>query len=385
MKTVVILLAGFTALAAASVLHAQEAWLLLSRSGQYELERAADGKLESVMNIGSVAAYGESPQALAFIHHDPTTREYRLDVLDKASRRVTATYPVEARLQAHSGGVVQDLVVTPRYVYFAAIRLNSAHQVSLNSLGGRLDLNQISLSDGTLKSFPLPPACHTARLVDYDGAPLVYAWNGYGVWKLDEVTMALVPMVQERDVEDIVASERGDCGCKRSPGPGPFADDVAIPGAGVFRLSRTGKLQQLLDAHLGLVSQPRLTVDLGLELGRDGQFATLFRSTVNGHAVIGVLGVRSGQMLFEYRDPSSLQLTWQARLPASAGALGAGNLATVADGVLFVDPGQGTIVKATAAGGPQVLWNLHQLDPTADPASTQVILVREPPQAGAGS
>jgi hypothetical protein len=381
MKTVVILLSGFMALAASSVLQAQEAWLLLSRSGQYALERATDGRLENVMNIGSLAAYGESSQALAFIHHAPATREYRLDVLDKASRRITATYPLEARLQAHSGGVVQDLVVTPRYVYFTAIRLNSARQVSLNSLGGRLDLNQINLADGTLKSFPLPSTCHTARLVDFDGVPLVYAWNGYGVWKLDESTMTLIPMVQERDVEDIVAGERGDCGCKRS-GPGPFADDIAIPGAGVFRVSRAGKLQQILDAHLGLVSQPRPSVDLGLDLGRDGQFASLSRSTVNGHAAIGILGMRGGEMRFEYRDPSSLQVTWQARLPTTAGTLGAGNLATVADGVLFVDQGQGTIVKATPAG-PQVLWNLHQLDPSADPASTQVILVREAsPAAG---
>lgn len=385
MKIVVTLLSGFVALAAAGVLHAQEAWLLLSRGDHYEVARAADGRLEDVINIGHVAAYGESPQVIAFIHHDPGTSDFRLDVLDKATRRVTVTHPLEARLAVRSfGTVVQDLVVTSRYVYFAAIRLNSAHQVALNNLGGRLDLNQMDLVDGSLRTFPLPPSCHTARLVDYDGVPLVYAWNGYEVWKLDESTMTLQTLVHETDVQDIVNAEQNDCRCQRMPGPGPFADDLALPGAGVFRVSREGELQQLLDARLNPVPLPRRSVNLDLDLGRDGQFASLSRGSVNGHPAIGILGVRSGQTLFEYRDPTTLQVTWQARLPASAGPLTAGNLASVPNGILFVDRGEGTIVRATPTGG-QVLWNLRQLDPTADPGSTQVILVRDAPPATAGS
>jgi len=378
MKIVSILLSGLMGLAAAGALQAQEAWLLVSRTGHYELARAADGKLEDVLNVGSLAAYGESAQALAFIHYDPATRAYQLDVLDKASRRVLVTHPLEIRLQAHPAGIVEDLVVSSRYVYFVAIRINSARQVALNNLGGRLDLNQINLADGSVRTFPLPPACHTARLVNYDGVPLVYAWNGYEVLKLDEDRMSLVALLQERDVQDIVESERGGCACKRTPGPGPFADDVAIPGAGVFRLSRMGKLQKVLDARLAPVPLPRPSVDLRLDLGRDGQFATLSRGMLAGRSTIGLLGVSSGETIFEYRDASSLAPVWQVRLPPSAAPLGVGNLAAVPDGILFVDRSTGTLDRA-APNGLQALWDLRQLDPTADAASTRVILVHQAP------
>lgn len=384
LKIVVILVCGFLALAASSVLHAQEAWLLLGRADHYELARAANGTLQDVMSIGRVAAYGESARSLAIIHFEPDREQFQLDVVDKATRQITATHPIQARLEAHLQGIVQDLVVTSRYVYFAAIRLNSAHQVTLNKLGGRLDLNQIDIADGSIRTFPLPPNCHTARLVDYNGIPLVYAWNGYAVWKLDEATMTLQPLALEQDMPDIVSSESRGCACKYKPGPGPFADDVAVPGAGVFRLSRMGTLQQVLDANLNPVPQPRVSADLGLDLGRDGEFAVLSRGIVDGRPAIGVLGVHGRDTVFQYRDPRTLQIIWEAHLPESATPMGVGSLATIPNGVLFIDRGGGTIVESTPRG-PEVVWDLHQMDPSADPANTLVLLVHGSPAAPAAT
>jgi hypothetical protein len=112
------------------------------------------------------------------------------------------------------------------------------------------------------------------------------------VWRLDEETYALVSQVPGHAVDDVAADERGNCGCKTSPGPAPFADDIAVPGAGVFRVSRMGKLEKLLDAHLAVVRAPRALIDPRLELGTDGQFAALSRGVPNGPLVNGVLGVR---------------------------------------------------------------------------------------------
>ena len=383
MKSVLILLLGVFGLAAGSFADAQQAWLLLPRAGHYELATtsAGAGRVETVLSLGQVAAYGQSAQALAFISPDPATRASRLDVLDKNTRRVVLTLPIDARLQAHMAGIIEDLVVSSRYVYFVSVRSNSAHQMSLNSLGGRLDLNQIRLSDGAIRTFPLPANCHTAHLVDYGGIPLVYAWNGTGVWKLDEESGALQGLLQERDVADISASEAGNCGCKTAPGPGPFADDIAIPGAGVFRVSRMGKLQKVLDAQLMAVSSPRPSVDLGLDLGPDGQFATLSRGQLNGQPVIGVLGVRGNQTVFQYRDPNTLAVQWQVHFPSSNVAPVRSSLA-VPSGLLFVDQGQGTIDRATPAGT-QVMWKLQDLDPSAVAAGTRVILFSDtPPRAG---
>lgn len=387
LKNLAILLSGLVSLLGAGVLHAQEAWLLVGSPDHYELARAAGNQLEDVMSVGDVYAYGQSDRSLAFVRYEPDTDAFQLEVLDKESRRVTATFPIESPLQAHMQGAVQDLVVTPRYVYFATIRLNSAHQIALNSLEGRLDLHQLNLADGTIRIIPLPPACHTARLVDYNGIPLVFAWNGYDIWKVDERTNTLQQLLREQDVPDIIASESRGCDCKSKPGPGPFADDVAIPGAGVFRISRIGELQQVLNANLYPVARPRESVNLGLDLGRYGEFAALSRGTMNGHPAIGVLGVHDGQTYFEYRDPRTLNIMWGTRLPDSAAPLSAGNLGTVPDGILYVDRGEGTIVKATPTG-PQVVWDLRQLDPSVDPGNTLVILVHDGPGAvnpGAGS
>jgi hypothetical protein len=380
MKSLWILVSGCLSLAGVGAAQAQEAWLLLNRSDHYELVRTASGRLEDVLNLGKVAAYGQSREALAVIYADPATRAFRLDVLEKASRRVILSHPIEARLQAHLAGVMEDLVLSSRYVYFASIRTNSAHQVTLNSLGGRLDLNQIRLADGAVKSFPLPPSCHTAHLVDYDGVPLVYGWNGYGVWKLDEDSMTLQALIQDSDVEDIAAAERADCGCKTHPGPGPFADDIAMPGAGVFRVSRTGKLQKVLDGRLGAASAPRQSVDLGFDLGPDGQFAALSRGVLNGRPVIGVLGMRGTETIFQYRDPTSLSIQWQVRFPSSTVSPSLGSLA-IPSGILFVDKGKGTIDRATPTGT-EIMWNLHELDPTAELTSARVILYSDGTRAG---
>lgn len=359
---------------------AQQAWLLLSRTDHYELATTADGHLQTVLSLGKVAAYGESPETLAFITPDPDTRASRLDVLDKASRKVVLTLPVSTRQQAHFAGIVEDLVLTSRYVYFVSIHTNSARQMSLNNLGGRLDLTQVRLVDGSLKTFPLPPSCHTAHLANYAGVPLVYAWNGTGVWKLEEDNGTLLSLVQEHDVADIAARERGNCNCKSAPGAGPFADDIALPGAGVFRVSRMGKLEKLLDADLTTVKAPRPSIDLGLDLGSDGQFAALSRGMLNGHPVIGVLGVRGEQTVFQYRNPDTLSVEWQIAFPSTVVSPARASLA-VPSGLLFVNQGKGTIDRATPTGT-EVLWNLHDLDPTAVSASTRVILFSESPQSG---
>jgi hypothetical protein len=381
MKSVLILLLGLVGLAAGTCAEAQQAWLLLPRADHFELATTtAGGRLETVLSIGQVAAYGQSAQALAVISPDAATRASRLDVVDKGTHRVVLTLPIEARLQSHLAGVVEDVVVSSRYVYFVSVRTNSAHQMSLNNLGGRLDLNQIRLSDGSMRSFPLPESCHTAHLVDYDGIPLVYAWNGTGVWRLDEESGAVQALLQDRDVVDITAAEAGNCGCKSVPGPGPFADDIAIPGAGVFRVSRRGRLQKVLDARLGVVGAPRSSVDLGLDLGPDGQFAALSRGQLNGHPVIGVLGARGNETVFQYRNPDTLAVEWQIRFPASSVAPVRSSL-PVPSGLLFVDQGKGTIDRVTPAGT-QVMWKLQELDPTAVANGTRVILFSDTPRSG---
>jgi hypothetical protein len=96
--------------------------------------------------------------------------------------------------------------------------------------------------------------------------------------------------------------------------------------------------------------------------------------------VVGVLGVHGKETVFQYRNPETLAVEWQIGFPVSVVSPARSSLA-VPSGLMFVDQGTGTIDRATPAGT-QVMWNLHELDPTAVPAGTRVILFSDTPPTG---
>ena len=362
----VLLVLGWSLMDVAS---AQQAWLLLYRSGHFEVARASNGTLENIADVGELKSYGQSPRALAFLSRDTSNNSFFANIIDKSSARVTLTRPIAGYVASHMAGPVDDVVVTQDYLYFVTMRIGANGVLELNQKQGRLDFNQVALADGTLKTFPLPKECATARVANFGGIPLVYTWNGYGVWKFDVAAGTLKRIVALRDVGDVLTAEDAR---KQSPtaAPGPFADQVVVPGAGVFRLSKLGGLDQVLDANLNPVKRPRASVELGFDAGPDGQFAALFSGAFNGAPAIGVLGQQGGSAVFEYLNPTSLVPEWKTTLASSVDATSV--IPAPANAISYVDHDKAS-VETTSASGTKQVFSIKALDSSADPFHVRIL------------
>jgi hypothetical protein len=347
---------------------AQDAWLLLFRSDHYAVAKASGNVLENIADLGDLVAYGQSQRAMAFISRGSLNSNTSvLHVVDKGTRQVTKTWPIGARVIAHLAGPIEDLVLNDEDVYFVTIRLGD-----LNSKGGRLDFNRLRLADGALQTFALPEACHTSRLVGFGGVPLVYAWNSFGIWKFDTSRNALKPLVKVEDLQDIFAAERtvGKSGPANTPQTGPFSSNIAIPGAGVFRISKRGVLQKVLNADLSPVGPGRASVELGFDLESWGEYAQLSSAAYRGSPAIGVVGMRNGNIVFEYLNPTSLTIEWTTTLANSVEQTGVTSVTP--DAISYVDPGKAAI-EATTPIGTMTLWKLGELDRSADPFHVHIL------------
>jgi len=348
---------------------AQEAWLLLNRSGHFAVSRLSDNVLENIDDVGDLVSYGQSQRYMAFISRNTSLNRSVLKIVNKSTHQVRFTWSIGARVLPHMASPMEDLVLNDEYVYFVTMRPGADN---VNSAGGKLDFNQLRLADGTVKTFALPRECTTSHLIDFNGIALIYAWNGFDIWKFDASADALTQLVKVAYIKDIVAAEQAASQSRRAnaPGPGPFSDGVIIPGAGAFRLSKQGVLQKVLDANLNPVGPGRASVALDFDLGASGEFAQLFSAIFKGAPAIGVLGMRNGNKVFEYLSASSLRTEWTTTLAANVGTEGL--VPAPPDAIAYVDHDKGLIEK-TSPAGTATLWKLSQIGPSADLSYVQIL------------
>lgn len=365
MKTLQSFVVGALLTGASSLVLAQQAWLVVNQE-HYSLVRTANNSLATVADLGdSLTSYGESPQAMAFISRNASVKKFVLTVVDKKSAQVLLTRQLDGFLATQMAGAREDLVLDGTYVYFNTLRLTAAHQIVPNDLGGSFDFNRMKLADGSLLTLSLPRECDNPRLVNFGGIPLVYSWNDYRVWKFDPTASVLTQVITGHDVGEILGAE------KTAERQGKlkeqaFADDVEVPGTGVFRLSRLGALDKILDASLSPVAVPRPTLDLGL----DAPAARLFRGTFNDNPAIIVLGQLAGNPTLMFIDPRTLTLEWKTSV--SSGLEPWSILAQPRNSVTYVDKSDGTIDRISVAGT-SVIWKLSGLGPDIDPTHVQLV------------
>ena len=353
----------------------QQAWLFLDRSGQHIVAKAVGSSLSSVNDAGDLVSYAQTATAFALMARQ-TADTSILRILDKSSGQVTLSRPINARVLVHMSSPIEDIVLTDDSVYFVTLRVSVGKGVEPNREGGRLDLNKMTLADGTVQTFPLPADCHTSRLVNYEGIPLIYAWDGLGVWEFDSKQGAVKRLTDSAKLSDVVASEQAAersrlAAAARGAGPGPFSDDVAIPAVGVFHLSRTGVLQKILDANLVATGPGRPAAALAFDLGADGQFAELISASFKGAPAIGALGTRNGNVVFEYLDGVTLRVQWSTTLPRDTSGLTL--VPTPPDGITYVNVGRKQIETAGAAEGVRTVWNIPELDQNANPYNMRIL------------
>ncbi len=235
-----------------------------------------------------------------------------------------------------------------------------------NNFGGWFDFNRLRLADGTIERVPLPEDCSSPKVASLAGTPLIYEWNGYGVWKFDAARSSTSKLVGQAELSDILTSEsNGRRERARSEG---FAEFVAVPGAGLFRLSRAGELHQILRADLTPLPVPHRAVSLG-----DGKIQRIFASEVAGRPTIGFLRAEAdGQATLGYVDARSLTVTIQATMP----------YANVSDSVLpaangdlyYLDRTTHSIERLSKQGA----TTIRKLEPGVAPSGITLVLVENP-------
>jgi hypothetical protein len=350
---------------------AERAWLLIYRSNHYSLVSAASGNVQSLVDFGTVRSYGVSATSISIISENATGDGTVLSLIDRASGKVVSTQAVQGFVPIYMAGPVKNMLVTDRAVYFDTLRQAAVQTASLKDKNGVLDLNRLNVRDGTMESFPIPLSCKTPRLSMLNGMPVMYAWNGYGVCRFDPAKGAVEEVVQRKDVYDILAKERFPSETKAS-GLEPFSTSIVIDGVGVFRLSKNGALDKVVESDLSPTVRPRKSAKLGFDLGPDRQYATLLAGTSAGKVAIGVLGKRNGEQTFEYLDAQTLTPSWETKLAASV------RLSSVVpvDGgsIAYLDEAKRTSESVSPAGT-TIVASLETLGAAGDPLNAYILAV----------
>lgn len=292
---------------------AQQAWLLLHTAEDAAIYRAEKGGMHQVTRVGHSVIYGETERSLAVISQRTPADQILLQIIDKRNETTTSTWSLQGFPVQQLSGPSRDVALTDKFAYYVAVRFGKdGRTLEANELGAHFDFYRISLANGRLDRFPLPPECANPRVITFNGVPLVYSWNGYGMWRFDTKRSELTALLLRRDIDDTIVSDDADA--LASTKAGSFADYVAVPSVGLFRISRLGGLKQVLDAGL-----TRMTVSRAmLNLGQRGDVIRAFPGTADGRPVIGVLIAREDERRFAAIDSLSMRVIREFVLPKEA-------------------------------------------------------------------
>ena len=350
------LLVGCSGLASA------QTWVLLTHKSSLSVAKTARTGYTEVVSSNGTAVYGQSAKTLAVISYRASSGTVVLNLIDKATGDVT-TWPISVEPVVDVSGPRESVVLTDMSAYFAVVR--DREKEGLNEEGGMLDVDQVSLADGTVHRFPLPADCRNPRLAQLGGNIFVYSFNSSGVWKLDSTKGHMQKMVRP---EDIQAARNGRVPPAPADGVAPvksaelplgaFADYVVVPSAGVYGLSRYGLLQQVVRPDFAMVNGPRPNTTLGSA----DKVLRLFAGESKGAPAVGVVRKTETEgMTFEYLDPASLGAIWQTAV--SSDAVPESFYPLSSDVVAYVEQKGGSIQSISSSGGSKTLWTLpHDSD-----------------------
>ena len=339
------LLTGFCGVALAG-----ESWLLLSaQSGEESVVVTAGSTLRTMATPGRVASYGQYNRELGFLSYQTPLARHVLTLVDKSTQQVTVSQLIDMNADVHPvrwmSGPILNLVLTDQFAYFVSYTHTEGESgLNRNQSGGIFDLDRVTIADGKLEQFPLPEECVNPRIVDFEGIPLVYSWEGFGVYEFDVAKHRVVTLVSTNDVRDIIDRE-GDAKYRRQgPATAIFSNYVMVPGAGAFRLSRVGELQQVLNSNLTPTRLPRRTV----KVASTGEQPEILPGRFHGVPVIGIVRTLSDRLDFEYVDPVTFNVVWHITLPKSANIPSLYGLSN--NTVIYLDQAAASIEKVTEQG-----------------------------------
>jgi hypothetical protein len=321
---------------------AQQGWILLGGGDQGDIYRAEEGGgLRHVARVGNSVTYGETESALAVISRRTYSDPMLLQIFDKKTEKTTAEWPLPGFSVQQLSGPSRDVALTDQFAYYVSIRYGKDGQsLEPNELGGNFDFHRVALADGRSDRYPLSPQCANPRVVAFAGSPLVYSWNGSRVWVFDSGASPLEALAL-RDVADEPSPPR----------MGRFADYAVIADVGVFRVSRSSVLTQVLDARLQSVGA-RKTLDLSPK----GTVIRIIPAGFGNRPAVGVLINKESELRYVAVDPASLKVLRELVLPAHAVL---DSVTVTRDGSLTYVDRHAAAIRRIVDGQVETLWTLE--------------------------
>jgi hypothetical protein len=313
-------------------------WVLHYVDGRSVISAATDHGWREVATLKSVSVFGESDREVGVVTFATARSSHRLVRFDKQSLRPARDIYIEAvEPVGDLSGPAPTLMLTREYAYL--VTMTPVEIMKRNGLGGIFYLTEVRLRDGVVESIPLAEIANP-RLLDVEGVPVIFAWNGYGFYKFDASTRQIESLVTTSDAQSMAEREKAALRAGKVSG---WANYVVVPGAGAFRLSRLGELHHLLDVFL----KPTTTANF-LDLGPAKNIRRLFPLYLSDRPELGVLKAHGEELALLYIDPLSLAIEMQMRLPDGVDPH---QVAARRDGsVLFIDRRDASLKAASNAG-----------------------------------
>jgi hypothetical protein len=321
---------------------AQQAWVLLAGGDQGDIYRAEQGGgLRHVARVGHSVTYGETETALAVISRRTFADPMLLQIFDKKTEKAIVQWPLLGFSVRLLSGPSREVALTDEFAYYASIRYAAdGRSPEPNELGGNFDLYRVALADGKSERYPLSPECANPRVVAFADSTVVYSWNGSRVWVFDSDASPLEALAL-RDVADEPSPPR----------MGRVADYAAIPDAGVFRVSRSSVLTQVLDARLQSTGA-RTTLDLSPK----GTVIRIIPARFANRPAVGVLIEKASELRYVAVDPASLKVLREFVLPQHAVI---DSIAVARDGTITYVDRQAAEIRRIVEGRVETLWTLE--------------------------
>jgi hypothetical protein len=322
----------------------QQAWVLLPGGDHGDIYRAEEGGgLRHVARVGNSVTYGETESALAVISRRTYADPMLLQIFDKKTEKTIVQWPLPGFAVLWLSGPSRDVALTDKFAYYASIRYAAdGRSPEPNELGGNFDLYRVALADGKSDRYPLSPACANPRVVAFAGSPVVYDWNGSRVWVFDSGASPVAALAL-RDVADEPSPARSGY---------HFADYAVIQDVGVFRVSRSSVLTQVLDARLQSIGA-RATLDLSPK----GTVMRIIPAGFGKQPAVGVLIKNEVELRYVAADPASLKILHELTLSQHAVL---DSITVARDGsITYVDQ-QAAEIRRIVDGRVETLWTLER-------------------------